>query len=129
MTYKIWMREPMFSMYYYDNYRVKVAMSFANKIWWRLMPGTTFKVRWPVGKVLVGPNSREFDGTVNEIPQYVESADPNDHYRPDLEKYIGRQGRDWDWALTDGDVRSNSLTVKIRVGKQKYAAWLMMRWS
>jgi hypothetical protein len=68
-----------------------------NKLWWKHVPGSTVTMPWPRGPVEVGPNSGLFDGFKNEIPQTVESADPNDHYRPWLEKNIGRQGWDWDW--------------------------------
>ena len=93
------------------------------------MPGTIIKVKWPNGKVLVGPNSREFDGTVNEIPQYVQSADPNDHYRPWMEQHVGRQGWDWDWSMLDSDITNNCLSIKFRRGKEKYATMALLKWS
>jgi len=72
------------------------------------MPGVTFKVKWPVG---------------------VHSADPNEHYRPELESLVGRQGWDWDWMLTDNDLSENRLTIKIRRGKERWAGWLSLKWS
>jgi hypothetical protein len=42
--------------------------------------------------------------------------DPNDHYRPWMEKHIGVQGADWDWAVSP----STSETFEIRfIDKQK----------
>lgn len=93
------------------------------------MPGEVINVSWPVGKVWVGPNSSSFDGFTNEIPQYVESADPNDHYRPDLEQLVGKQGWDWNWGMANNDVSANRLTIKIRKKHAHMASYFMLKWS
>jgi hypothetical protein len=105
------------------------GLNIYQKIWWRFMPGEVINVRWPVGKVWVGPNSSSFDGFTNEIPQYVESADPNDHYRPDLEQLVGKQGWDWNWGMADNDVSANRLTIKIRKKHAHMASYFMLKWS
>ena len=98
-------------------------LGFVNRVWWRLMPGTTFKVKWPVGAII-----EEFEDQYKTNGSLF-SSDPNEHYRPFLEKYVGRQGWDWDWAMIDTDITENLLTVKLRRGKEKYATLLAMRWS
>lgn len=116
----------MFSLYYYEHYGVKVSMKFINKLWWRLIPGTVFKVRWPTGKIVVDHNDPrwiDMGGTV-----WV-NLGPNDHYRWYMEKYIGRQGWDWDWCLTDTDISKQQLTVKIRRKHRHHATTLLLKWS
>ena len=94
------------------------------------MPGTVINVRWPNGQVVVGPNSRNWDGVTNPcVRQLVDSADPNDHYRPWLEKHVGRQGWDWNWGLANTDAAENRLTIKIRQKHAEYATIAALRWS
>lgn len=82
------------------------------------MPGTTIKVKWPVGEVRI---KQEQSG----IWDYVRSADPNDHYRPWLEKYVGKQGWDWNWKLDPHGF--DSLIIKFRRGKEKYASHFLIK--
>lgn len=82
--------------------------TFLNKLWWRWMPGVTIKVQWPSDK---------------------RSADPNDHYREELEKLVGWQGWDWNWGLMDNDVTNNTLTIKIRRGKTKHVSYFLLKWG
>ena len=112
----------MFSPYHYANYGVKVSMGILNKIWWHLMPGVTVKVKWPKGWVVLhdSPEGSQVS---------VDSADPNDHYRPWMEKNVGRQGWDWDWCMRDNDITENRLTVKVRQRYANYATIIAMRWS
>ena len=92
------------------------------------MPGTKIKVNWPVGSIIVrDTDPRWVDmGGANQIE--IESADPNDHYRPWMEKNVGRQGWDWDWCLTDNDVAENRLTIKFRKGKEEHAVIAALKW-
>lgn len=112
----------MFSPYYWHNYRVKVLPTVVNRIWWKLMPGTLITVKWPVG--WTDPIPAGGGGTIQ-----VESADPNDHYRPWMEQNVGKQGWDWDWTLTNNDINENSLTIKFRKGKEKHATIAALRWT
>lgn len=92
------------------------------KLWWRFVPGTVIKVKWPVGAITYW--------VVDEDHlTHRESADPNDHYRGWLEKNVGKQCWDWDWQLTDNDCAENVLTIKFRKGKTDYATLAAMRWS
>lgn len=91
-------------------------------LWWRFVPGTVIKVKWPVGPITYW--------VVDEDHlTHRESADPNDHYRGWLEKNVGKQCWDWDWQLTDNDCAENVLTIKFRKGKTDYATLAAMRWS
>jgi hypothetical protein len=120
----------MFSPYYWNNHKAKVALGWINRLWWRFMPGTMIKVRWPTGELIVDhthPLWEDMGGAVWVNLGY--SSDPNDHYRPDIEKHVGRQGWDWDWCMRDGDVVNNLLTIKFRKGKDIWATHFALMWS
>lgn len=101
------------------------------KLWWRFVPGVVIKVRWPKGMITAGPGPEDplwYDlGGAAYIT--FESADPNDHYRPTMEKLVGRQGWDWDWQMLDNDVAENKLSIKIRRRHQEQALALALIWS
>ena len=118
-----------FSPYYYKLYGVKVALNWYNKLWWRLMPGTVVKVKWPVGDVIITEDHSLWDWSIGPSKYIVESADPNDHYRPWMEQNVGKQGLDWDWSMLDNDVSQNTLTIKFRKGKEHWATLAALRWS
>lgn len=106
------------------------GLNIFEKLWWQFMPGVVINVAWPKGKVVVGPSSRSWDGVTNPyLCQLVESADPNDHYRPWLEKNVGKQGRDWNWGIANNDASENRLTIKIRKSKSNYAVIALLRWN
>ena len=111
----------MSSLYYYRNYGVQVALKWYNVVWWKLMPGTRIKVKWPAGSV----------ASVTDFTHvyFANGSDPNDHYRPWLESNVGKQGWDWDWVLSDDDISKNLLTIKFRRGKEKWATMASLRWS
>ena len=105
------------------------GLNIKDKLWWRFMPGVIISVAWPMGQVKVGPSHR--DGYAGYGPEfeYIDSADPNDHYRPWMEKYVGKQGWDWNWGVCIKDVSENRLTIKIRRKHAKYATIAALRWS
>ena len=105
------------------------GLNLYDKLWWRFMPGAVINVAWPTGQVKVGPSHR--DGYAGYGPEfeYVDSADPNDHYRPWLEEHVGKQCWDWNWVLSGTDVSLNRLTIKIRRKHAKYATIAALRWS
>lgn len=78
--------------------------------WWKFMPGTTITVKWPAGICI--------DGT--------DSSDPNDHYRAELEAAVGKQGRDWDWRVSDD---SYKLTIKVRNTHAAWATMALLKWG
>lgn len=105
------------------------GLNFYDKLWWRFMPGAVINVAWPKGQVKVGPSHRDgYSGYGPEF-EYVDSADPNDHYRPWLEEHVGKQGWDWNWGVGGTDVSANRLTIKIRRKHEKYATIAALRWS
>lgn len=110
---------------HWHKYRVKVEMKLVNRIWWRWIPGTEITVRWPRGPITIDDPV----WTMSTAPWTVESADPNDHYRPELERLVGRQGRDWDWCLKDCDVAQNRLTIKFRRGKDRWGTYFALKWN
>ena len=107
---------------YYDRYEAKMYIKFLNTLWWQFMPGATIKVRWPVG--WTEPQPAPGGGFIQ-----IESADPNDHYRPWMEANVGKQGWDWDWTMMGNDVAENKLTIKFRNAKKAYASIAALRWT
>lgn len=98
------------------------TLNLKDQLWWRFVPGVVINVRWPAGWVVL----HEYpDGSAVS----TESADPNDHYRPWLEKHVGRQGWDWNWGMADRDATDNRLTIKIRRKHQECAIIAKMMWS
>ena len=98
---------------------------FKEWLWWKFKTGTVISVKWPSGPVVVGPNSRNWSG-MGPAQELVDSADPNDHYRPTLEKLVGKQGRDWQWAMDRDDYER--LAITFRRGKEFHATILALRW-
>jgi len=113
------------------NHCIPCGLNIKEKLWWLFMPGVIINVKWPKGMIIAGPgpeDPRWFDlGGAAYIK--FESADPNDHYRPWMEKHVGKQGRDWNWGLTGNDAAANRLTIKIRQKHAKYATIAALRWS
>ena len=105
------------------------GLNIIEKLWWRFMPGVVINVKWPAGPIKVGPSHRLGWNGIGDYFEYVESADPNDHYRPWMEEHVGRQGWDWDWGMVDNNVAENRLTIKIRQKHAKYATIVAIRWS
>lgn len=106
------------------------GLNIWQRLWWRFVPGVIINVRWPSGEVIVDhthPLWQDMGGAV--WVNLGHSADPNDHYRPELEYLIGKQGWDWQWGMADNDVVDNRLTIKIRHKHAKYATLLQMKWS
>ena len=93
------------------------------------MPGVVINVAWPKGQVRVGPSHRDGWSGIGEYFEYVDSADPNDHYRPWMEEHVGKQGWDWNWGMADRDATDNRLTIKIRQKHAKYATIAALLWS
>ena len=112
-----------------QNHWVPCGLNIRDKLWWRFVPGVVVNVAWPKGQIKVGPSHR--DGYAGYGPEfeYVDSADPNDHYRPWMEQHVGRQGWDWNWGMADRDATENRLTIKIRQKYEQYAIIAALQWS
>jgi hypothetical protein len=107
------------------------ALTLKDKLWWRFMPGVVINVKWPKGMIVAGPgpeDPRWYDLGGAAYITY-ESADPNDHYRPWMEKNVGKQGWDWNWGLAGSDTSENMLTIKFRKSKEQYATLAAIMWS
>jgi hypothetical protein len=100
--------------------RFSKSMPLIERLYWRWFGGPIITVKWPVGWVLLHENP---DGSQVS----TESADPNDHYRPQLEKMVGKQGRDWDWAI--GSVLGNKLNIIFTKRKADWATYFVLKWS
>ena len=105
------------------------GLNIRDKLWWRFIPGVVINVKWPKGLVKVGPSHREGWSGYGPEFEYVDSADPNDHYRPWLEQHVGRQGWDWNWGQANTDATENRLTIKIRQKYASHATLAALIWS
>ena len=118
-------------------WEIHKRFGFVDAMWWRFMPGTEIKVRWPVGQVVIDEDMPQWDWTIGPSKYVIDSADPNDHYRPWLERNVGRQGWDWNWRLgpmaatndTGTVIGFDSLFIKFRRGRDRYATMAAMRWA
>lgn len=117
------------SAYYSNGRTTKKMLSWINRLWWEFMPGVEIKVLWPNGEVTVDEDHPLWDWTIGPSKYIVESADPNDHYRPELERKVGRQGWDWDWCFKDNDIAENRLTIKFRKSKARWATYFALKWN
>lgn len=88
----------------------KNNMRFVKQLWWRFMPGVTISIPWP-----------KSDG-VNPF-----SVDPNYAFRPWLKTNVGKQGWDWDWAISEYDF--DLLTIKFRKKHANLATFVKLIWS
>lgn len=103
----------------------KHADSLSEWLFWKYGKGPTVTVKWPVGPIEeVDP----VDGTI--------SADPNDHYRPWLEKNVGKQNRDWMWKIGPtaadngfGTRGYDTLLIKFRKSKAKWSSIAVLLWG
>lgn len=101
---------------------VKRSINPIKTLWWYYWPGTKITVKWPRGWVVV---QEMRDGSKTSI----QSSDPNDHFRGWLEQNVGKQGWDWDWRIENSNVTDDSLTIKFRKGKSKYASYCSLKWN
>lgn len=113
---------------HYNDY-MPCGLNIRDKLWWWLVPGEIIKVKWPRGMITVDHTDPRWQDIGGAVYIEFESTDPNDHYRPWLEQYVGRQKWDWDWGFVGNDVSDNCLTIKVRRKKAKLATMIALRWS
>jgi hypothetical protein len=106
-----------------ESHWMPCGLNLKEKLWWRFMPGVIINVQWPNGPIF-----KDFMDQYRTDKQLL-SADPNDHYRPWLEKNVGRQGWDWNWGVAGTDASENRLTIKIRQKYQDRATIAALKWS
>jgi hypothetical protein len=78
-------------------------------VWLKIIPTKTITVPWPDHKW-----HRIYTDVYALMP-----SDPNEVYRPWLEKHVGKQHIDWDWNIASYD--GSLLEIKFRKGKYKWA--------
>jgi hypothetical protein len=105
------------------------GLNIKDKLWWRFVPGVVINVQWPRGKIVVDHDDPRWCDLGGAIWVELDSADPNDFYRPWLEEHVGRQGWDWNWGMGSWDATLNRLTIKIRKKHAVYATHIAMMWS
>lgn len=104
-----------------------VGLKLRQKLWWYFVPGTTIKVRWPRGTIVVDQGDpRWYDVGASRVE--TGSADPNDFYREELERLVGRQGWHWDWGLVGDDVSNDCLTIRICRNRAQWASYFGLKW-
>lgn len=111
-------------------WEINYRFGFIDALWWRWMPGTVITVKWPVGPTKPWPAPG--GGFIQ-----MESADPNDHFRPWLEQHVGHQGWDWNWRIgstassnDDGTVIGlDTLVIKFRRGREKCATMFALEYT
>ena len=101
---------------------IPMGLNIRQQLWWRFVPGVVVNVKWPKGWVVLheAPDGSKVS---------TESADPNDHYRPELTELVGKQGIHWNWGMADRDATDNRLTIKIIKSKAQYASYFAIKWS
>jgi hypothetical protein len=98
------------------------------RIWWYFVPYIDVNVRWPVGVLAVNrDHHRWYD--VGTVWVEIESADPNDFYRPFLEENVGRQWFDWTMYMGNTDARDNRLTIRLRKKHESMATHIALIWA
>jgi hypothetical protein len=68
----------------------KRTLNLYNILIWKYWLKHSVTVKWPRGWAVLHDDG---EGNITS----TESADPNDHFRPFLEKYCGQQCRAWEW--------------------------------
>lgn len=86
-------------------------------------------VRWPVGMIAVNEQDPRWDSTLGAQQQQCFSSDPNDHYRPEIERTVGRQGLDWDWGFEGNNCAENRLTIRFLKKHESLASYFAMKWN
>jgi hypothetical protein len=105
------------------------GLNIWQRLWWRFVPGEVINVRWPVGDIIITDDNPRWDWTIGPPWYVVESTDPNDHYRPELTRLVGKQGWNWNWGMAHNDVAANRLTIKFRRKHAKWASYFALKWS
>lgn len=90
--------------------KFKRNRKMSSKLFWLLRSGPVISVPWPRGWI----NPHNF------------STDPNDHYRPELERVVGIQGKDWDWRLDPNNI--DHIQIKFLQEKAEYATIYALKW-
>lgn len=114
---------------------MNIFNKWRDRIYWRLVDYVEVDVKWPSGEIVVDHNDPRWADLGGAVWIGFESADPNDHYRPFLEQWIGRQGWDWDWRLAwhgrniETGEQNGRLTIRMRKKHAIYASHIALMWN
>lgn len=121
------------------SYEIKSRFGPYDAVKWRCMRGGVVSLHWPkIEKV--NSTSQAVNWLILEVEQLprIYSDCPNLHYRPWLEKYVGKEGCDWMWRhkvgcgvfiSPDYHRRHDRLEIKLRKNKSKWASLLLLKWG
>jgi hypothetical protein len=109
-------------------WEIHARLGFIDALWWKFMPGVVISVKWPFGIVTIDDSHPRWDWSLGSTYQEGFSSDPNDHYRPWLEKHVGRQGWDWNWQIGSWS-DPNNLKIKFRRKKADHAIIAALLWA
>jgi len=105
------------------------GLNFWEKLWWQFMPGVVINVRWPRGEIVIDEEHPLWDWTIGPSKYIVQSTDPNEHYRPELTRLVGKQRIHWNWGMGDRDATEDRLTIKIIKSKAHLASYFALKWG
>jgi hypothetical protein len=118
---------------------LKTRFGLVDAIKWRLLRGGSVIVAWPEWcEVTVDHNDLAWVDWGGAVRIIRDTDDPNWHYRPFLDKNIGKFGKDWMWRVRgcalDPNIRldpwgPSTLEIRLHKRKAKWASILQLKWS
>ena len=116
-----------------SRHEIHHRLGLIDETWWGFMPGEIVTVKWPSGELEITPDHPLWDWSIGPDSYRVNSADPNEWYRPWLEKHVGRQGWDWNWRIAPVALGCYSpgdrLVIKLRKKKAHFASMISLMWG
>jgi len=111
-----------------------------NAVKWHLLKGSCVIAAWPEWcEVTVDHNDLAWIDWGGAVTLTRDTDDPNWHYRPFLDKNVGKFGKDWMWRVHPGtkeadklgtyDVDHAVLEIRLHKRKAKWASILQLKWS
>jgi len=114
-------------------FELHVRLGVVGDLRWRMLQGGEVSVKWPMGECVVSPDHPRWDWTIGPPHYIVNSADPNDHYRPWLEANVGKQGWDWEWKLVPAEPGCYSpgdrVLIRVRKSKSHTLSAMALMWG
>ena len=99
------------------------------RLMFRFCTKTTIMVRWPVGAIIVDHDHAKWDSSLGSQRQEIYSADPNDHYRPELERHVGEQGLDWQWRYPVNNMADTQIGIEFAPWTRSWASYFALKWT
>lgn len=96
-----------------------------DKLKWKMFAGPSILLRYPEHKEFTVDHSLPYwidlGGAVNIK---ISSSSPDIHYRPYLEKHVGKEGFDWVWRIYDKNPNDTMIELKLHKRKHRWLAIL-----